>query len=93
MYLRVLVPPPACTFVHVYIHSHVHSLTHTSVRVYLRPCVPPAARIPYGRQSPRAAGVRRPAVLLVHGISLSSTCWVINEAENSLGFILADAGG
>ena len=33
-----------------------------------------------------------PAVLLLHGISLSSTCWVVNAPTESLGFILADAG-
>ena len=31
-------------------------------------------------------------MLLVHGISLSSTCWVVNRPDESLGFILADKG-
>jgi pimeloyl-ACP methyl ester carboxylesterase len=37
------------------------------------------------------SGMKHP-VLLVHGISLSSTCWVVNGPDESLGFILADAG-
>ncbi|MEW5302334.1 MAG: hypothetical protein WDW36_005133 [Sanguina aurantia] len=45
-------------------------------------------RIPHGRQSTTVG----PPVLLLHGISLSSTCWVINSATESLAFILADAG-
>ncbi|GLI64205.1 hypothetical protein VaNZ11_007397 [Volvox africanus] len=47
-------------------------------------------RIPYGR-SGRGA-VKRPPVLLIHGISLASTCWVINQPTESLAFILADRG-
>lgn len=34
----------------------------------------------------------RPPVLLLHGISLSSTSWVVNAPSESLAFILADAG-
>jgi pimeloyl-ACP methyl ester carboxylesterase len=48
-------------------------------------------RIPKGRKSSSSTEVR-PPVLLVHGISLSSTCWVVNGPDESLGFILADAG-
>jgi hypothetical protein len=54
-------------------------------------------RIPYGRQgAQQAAGggggkVRQP-VLLLHGISLASTCWVVNDPDQSLAFILADRG-
>ena len=33
-----------------------------------------------------------PPVLLLHGISLCSTCWVVNDPEQSLAFILSDAG-
>ena len=47
-------------------------------------------RIPFGRK-PSSSPIR-PPVLLIHGISLSSTCWVINGPDQSLGFILADAG-
>lgn len=31
-------------------------------------------------------------VLLIHGISLASTCWVINTPQQSLAFLLADQG-
>lgn len=31
-------------------------------------------------------------MLLLHGISLSSTCWVVNSPDESLAFILADNG-
>eukprot|EP00967_Tisochrysis_lutea_P157377 scaffold319263_cov39-Tisochrysis_lutea.AAC.1 len=52
-------------------------------------------RIPYGRSGPGGkaspgSGADRQPVLLIHGISLSSTCWVINDPDESLGFILAD---
>lgn len=33
-----------------------------------------------------------PPVILWHGISLSSTCWVVNGRDQSLAFILADLG-
>ncbi|PNH10572.1 Gastric triacylglycerol lipase, partial [Tetrabaena socialis] len=50
-------------------------------------------RIPYGRTGGLPGpGRKRPPVLLIHGISLASTCWVVNEASQSLGFILADRG-
>ncbi|KAG2490380.1 hypothetical protein HYH03_011181 [Edaphochlamys debaryana] len=49
-------------------------------------------RIPYGRSGPNADGKKRPPVLLVHGISLASTCWVVNQPYQSLAFILADRG-
>ncbi|KAG2423687.1 hypothetical protein HXX76_015077 [Chlamydomonas incerta] len=47
-------------------------------------------RIPYGRSGP--SGNTRPPVLLIHGISLASTCWVLNSPAESLAFILADQG-
>jgi len=34
----------------------------------------------------------RPPVLLLHGVLDSSAAWVLNRPEQSLGFILADAG-
>lgn len=36
--------------------------------------------------------VCRPPVLLLHGVLDSSAAWVLNRPEQSLGFILADAG-
>ncbi|CAF4441497.1 unnamed protein product, partial [Rotaria magnacalcarata] len=44
--------------------------------------------VPHGR-NPSSLG--RP-VLLQHGLLDSATSWVINFPEQSLGFILADAG-
>jgi len=38
------------------------------------------------------SGVERQPVLLFHGISLSSSCWVINNPHESLAFVLADEG-
>lgn len=37
-------------------------------------------------------GVERQPLLLIHGISLSSTSWVVNGRDESLGFVLADEG-
>nr|XP_018905705.1 PREDICTED: lipase 3-like [Bemisia tabaci] len=48
-------------------------------------------RIPHGRiedETPR----KRPVVLVMHGILCSSTDWVITGVNESLGFVLADAG-
>jgi hypothetical protein len=37
--------------------------------------------------------VKKPVVLLHHGVTLASDCFVVLNANESLGFILADAGG
>ena len=56
-------------------------------------------RMPWGHKGPSASaatagspGGRRPAVLLLHGLSLSSSCWVAMEPNASLAFVLADQG-
>merc|ERR1719191_49131 len=46
-------------------------------------------RIPYGRQGPTP---RRQAIFLQHALLDSSFAYVCNFPEQSLGFILADAG-
>ncbi|MEW5309384.1 MAG: hypothetical protein WDW38_001278 [Sanguina aurantia] len=46
-------------------------------------------RIPHGRTPNSKPG---PPVLLVHGIFLCSAQWVWKPAEESLAFLLADAG-
>mmetsp|Transcript_11325 Transcript_11325/g.39457 ORF Transcript_11325/g.39457 Transcript_11325/m.39457 type:complete len:404 (-) Transcript_11325:154-1365(-) len=52
-------------------------------------------RIPYGRnEQPPAPGTesKKPVVYLQHGLLDSSYTWVNNFPEQSLGFVLADAG-
>eukprot|EP00775_Hariotina_reticulata_P011744 gene11744-11889_t len=49
-------------------------------------------RIPYGRYRNKRADVKKPVVLLHHGVTLASDCFLVLNANESLGFILADAG-
>ncbi|XP_077486097.1 lipase member N-like isoform X1 [Amblyomma americanum] len=51
-------------------------------------------RIPYGRNETAVlgSGQKKPVVLVIHAAAVSSADFVINFPEQSLGFLLADAG-
>nr|XP_056705244.1 lipase member M-like [Euleptes europaea] len=51
----------------------------------------PINRIPYGRENSDNTG-RKPAVLVLPGIMTNGASWVASMPNNSLGFVLADAG-
>ncbi|GFR99872.1 lipase [Elysia marginata] len=48
-------------------------------------------RIPHGRHS-NTTSDQRPVALLQHGTASSSKAWLLNSADKSLPFVLADAG-
>ncbi|KAJ7324183.1 hypothetical protein JRQ81_017203 [Phrynocephalus forsythii] len=48
-------------------------------------------RIPCGRKNPENTA-SKPAVLVLPGLLTNAGSWVINKPNNSLGFVLADAG-
>ena len=48
-------------------------------------------RIPHGKKNSTASGPK-PVVVLHHGITLASSCFVVLDTEASMGFYLADAG-
>ena len=48
-------------------------------------------RIPHGKNE-NSRGNGKPVVFLQHGLLDTSATWVLNNPQESLGFILADAG-
>uniref|UniRef100_A0A8C5KV41 Lipase n=1 Tax=Jaculus jaculus TaxID=51337 RepID=A0A8C5KV41_JACJA len=51
----------------------------------------PVYRIPHGKNDFNNLALK-PAVLLQHGLALTASIWVVNPPNNSLAFLLADAG-
>jgi hypothetical protein len=49
-------------------------------------------RIPHGVKNATSYG-NKPVVVLHHGVTLASDCFVALDTESSMGFYLADAGG
>uniref|UniRef100_A0A4W2CMT6 Lipase n=1 Tax=Bos indicus x Bos taurus TaxID=30522 RepID=A0A4W2CMT6_BOBOX len=49
-------------------------------------------RIPYGKTNSENNSVQRLVVYLQHGLLTSASSWISNLPNNSLGFLLADAG-
>jgi hypothetical protein len=49
-------------------------------------------RIPHGKNRNTSPG-KRPVIYLHHGISLSSACFTLLNENESMAYILADAGG
>ncbi|GMS92108.1 hypothetical protein PENTCL1PPCAC_14283, partial [Pristionchus entomophagus] len=49
-------------------------------------------RIPHGRASGANSSCYRPAILLVHGLGVSSPEWLMNPPESSPAYIFADTG-
>lgn len=48
-------------------------------------------RIPYGKNRNKAPG-KRPVIYLQHGFTLSSACFTLLNENESVAYILADAG-
>jgi len=49
-------------------------------------------RIPYGKNDPNPKIGGKPVVFMQHGLLDSACTWVMNPPEQSLGYIMADAG-
>uniref|UniRef100_A0A383VNF0 AB hydrolase-1 domain-containing protein n=1 Tax=Tetradesmus obliquus TaxID=3088 RepID=A0A383VNF0_TETOB len=49
-------------------------------------------RIPHGKDRNNQPGVKKPVVFLQHGVTLASDCFTVFGANESLAYILADAG-
>jgi hypothetical protein len=48
-------------------------------------------RIPHGVKNATSYG-KKPVVVLHHGVTLASNCFVVLDPDSSLGFLMADAG-
>ena len=49
-------------------------------------------RIPHGRNGSLSEAGSKQVIFLQHGLLSASSCWVLNLANESFGFILADNG-